>query len=63
MTQFQTTLTRYYRLVFVTSSILIIAFIATLVRVMKGTKHSFLIVLTLMFAVSNLCAILSNTFA
>ena len=63
MTQLQTTLTRYYRLVFVTSSILIIAFIATLARVIKGTKHSFLIVLTLMFAVSNLCAILSNTFA
>ena len=63
MTQLETTLTRYYRLVFYTSAILIAAFVVTLVRIFKGTRHNFLIVLSLMFIVSNLCAILSNTFA
>jgi len=53
----------YYRTVFWTSSISIAIFLYTLFRVLKGKKHSFLIVLIVMLIISNLCAILSNTFA
>lgn len=53
----------YYTIVFYTSTFAIIALSVTLHHVMKGTRHSFLVLIMMLFIVSNLCAVLSNTFA
>jgi hypothetical protein len=52
----------YYRIVFYTSIIGTLAFLITLTHVYKGTKHLFLIVLICLYIISNIAAILSNTF-
>jgi predicted MFS family arabinose efflux permease len=53
----------YYAIVFYSSTFAIIALAVTLHHVMKGTRHSFLVLIMMLYVVSNLCAILSNTFA
>ena len=53
----------YYKIVFYSSIIGILALTATLIHVIKGTKHQFLIFISVLLLVSNLCAILSNSFA
>ena len=42
---------------------MIVIYLATLARVLKGTHHLFLIILIVMLIISNLCSILSDTFA
>ena len=61
--QLQTAENRYIRIVFVSSIIIICFYLATLARVLKGTRHLFLVVLIVMLILSNLCSILSDTFA
>jgi hypothetical protein len=53
----------YYRTVFYTSMINVIAYLITLYHVMKGSNHGFLIALIVLLIVSDICAPLSNTFA
>ena len=54
---------RYTRTVFVTSLLMIVTYAVVLVKVCKGSRYLWVIVLILMLMVSNLCAILVNTFA
>jgi len=53
----------YERTVFATSLTLIFCYSAILLRTFLGSKYRWLIWLTLMLIVSNICSILSNTFA
>ena len=55
--------TCYYRTVFYTSAINVIAYLITLHHVVKGSKLNFIIALIILLTISNVCAILSNTFA
>ena len=53
----------YISSVFWTSLTLVVLYLGLLVRVGRGNQYYFLISLTLMLLVSNVCSILANTFA
>ena len=56
-------LLRYYRTTFWTSLVVIVALIACTVKVIRGSKHCFLITLIGLLMVYNMSVFLCNTFA
>ncbi len=55
-------LNTYFRIVFVTCVILIALYAMVLFRIFKGSKYQFLYLMTVMLLVSNIFAILTDTF-
>ena len=53
----------YYRTVFYTSLLNVAVFLITLHHVWKGSRHTFILALIMLFVVSDVCAWLSNAFA
>jgi len=58
-----TVLLRYYRTTFYTSMILIVALIVCAIKVIRGTRHCFLITLIALLVGYNVSDFLANTFA
>lgn len=59
---FERVINMYFRFVFYTSVLLVVMYVAVLIRIWKGSKYTFLYGMSLMLMASNIFAVTADAF-